>query len=77
MGCEIRGNMIVCSRPGWKLCQVDSCGRKSEALCDFPIGGDITCDFRLCYKHRKTVGPNKDYCPNHNLKVIEGARNKQ
>ena len=76
MGCEIRGNMIVCSRPAWKLCQVEPCGRKQEALCDFPVGTG-TCDFGLCYKHRKTVGLNKDYCPKHNLEVIEGARDKR
>ena len=76
MVCEIRGNTIVCSRPAWKLCQVEFCGRKQEALCDFPVA-DGTCDFRLCYKHRKNVGPNKDYCPAHNLEVIEGARDKR
>lgn len=76
MGCEVIGNTIFCSRPSWKYCQVKGCGRKQEALCDFPVGGR-TCDFRLCYKHRKTVGPNKDYCPNHNLQRHEEAREHQ
>ena len=76
MTCKIIGNAIVCSRTKWEYCQVEGCCRKQEALCDFPMKNG-TCDFRLCYKHRKTVNQNKDYCPKHNLEVIEGANEKR
>ena len=67
---------FACSRPAWTHCDVEGCKRKVEALCDFKtVRG--TCDFRLCDKHRKRVWLDslyKDYCPKHNLEVIEGAR---
>ena len=68
---------FACSRPAWTHCDVKDCKKKVEALCDFMLDtmiGEKTCDFQLCYKHRQTVAPNKDYCPKHNLEVIEGAR---
>ena len=74
MACKIQGNAILCTMGSEKYCQYEYCGRLVIVLCDFQIK-DGTCDMRLCEKHRKRVGKNKDYCPKHNLEVIEGARN--
>lgn len=61
---------FACSKPTWEYCEVEGCTKKVEALCDFPVNKG-TCDFSLCGKHRKKVSSNKDYCPKHNLEVIE------
>jgi hypothetical protein len=59
------GNAIVCSRERRKGCA--SCGRPSTKLCDFDIGGGKTCDRAMCDQHAKRVGPNRDYCSQHQL----------
>jgi len=62
MPCEIRGNMIICNPARVERC--DFCGGRSIAFCDFPNGRG-TCDAKMCGHHRKSVGPNKDFCPKH------------
>lgn len=34
-------------------------------LCDYPIGGDKTCDRNICEQHGTVVGYNTHYCLNH------------
>ena len=63
---------FACGRQ--KLVTCDWCYSPQTKLCDFPINKK-TCDKKLCDRHAKHVGENKDYCPEHNLEVIEGARN--
>jgi hypothetical protein len=41
------------------------CAQMAPYLCDWPAGGGRDCDFPMCEDHRKNVGPNKDYCPEH------------
>ena len=41
------------------------CSFIADYACDFPVGTDLTCDRRLCEKHRKNVAPEIDYCLNH------------
>jgi hypothetical protein len=57
--------------------------RMSVALCDFPVGKDLsrmtlTCDAPICAKHRTSVGPSRDHCPRRarqqKLPEIEGHR---
>lgn len=41
------------------------CSDVAGWLCDFPIGGDLTCDRRLCERHGRVVGDNAHYCLTH------------
>ncbi len=34
-------------------------------LCDYPIGGDKTCDRMICHQHSSLVGDNMHYCSAH------------
>ena len=65
MGCESRGNMIVCRRGGAVRCSVGGCLERQTKLCDWQIGPKTTCDAPLCFHHAGSVGPNRDYCPRH------------
>lgn len=45
-----------------KFCQKDFVRK----LCDFPTGtGGKTCDAGICDRCATTIGPDRDYCPNH------------
>ena len=41
------------------------CGHLADNLCDFPIGGDKTCDAALCERHSLLAMENTHYCPAH------------
>lgn len=87
MGCEIHemigpdgkpARMMVCSRGRSRgpreNCSVPGCPNGAEALCDWPIAGEgRTCDRRLCHHHRKQVGRNRDYCPEHFTAAMSGG----
>ena len=74
MGCEIHGNMIVCSRGRKRVnCDVPGCPYGCVALCDWPMPGESrTCDKKLCAHHRRRVGANRDYCPEHFTAAMSG-----
>jgi hypothetical protein len=59
----------VCSRGQRRhTCSVPHCGRRAPFQCDYPVarkGKDTTCDAWLCDAHRKSQGPEIDYCPAH------------
>ncbi len=46
-------------------CGDSNCADVGENLCDFPVGGDRTCDMPLCHGHSFEVAPNLHYCPAH------------
>ena len=84
MGCDVHDfispdgkpvRVIACSR-GPKVrrpCSVLGCPGSSEALCDWPMPGEgKTCDRELCRQHRKPVGRNRDYCPEHFTAALSG-----
>jgi hypothetical protein len=55
------------------VCRV--CGFLADALCDFPIGNDKTCDSALCSEHAKVIIGDIHYCPEHsgeygNIKIF-------
>lgn len=57
---------IMCGgrRQARRLCK--ACGRDfATILCDFPVGKNKTCSAPLCRKCTTSVGPDRDYCPNH------------
>lgn len=58
---------IVCSRGSSKQspCDTPGCGRPHLALCDYPLKNGKTCDRKMCNLHRKSVGPDRDYCGPH------------
>lgn len=47
------------------------CGKPSTKLCDFVVSHPSqithkkTCDAPMCDTHAKSVGVNKDHCPDH------------
>ena len=41
------------------------CGQIADILCDFPIGGEKTCDRKLCEKCAVEIAPNLHYCKPH------------
>ena len=58
---------FVCMARGRRAasCQEPGCADEHEALCDWPLDGDKTCDRRLCARHRNHIGPNRDLCGPH------------
>lgn len=67
--------VIACSRgPRQRIpCSIPGCPNGSEALCDWPMAGQHkTCDRELCRQHRKPIGPNRDYCPEHFTAAMSG-----
>lgn len=58
---------ISCSRTTPYNCEF--CSGYSSALCDFVLPNGKTCDAKMCWSHRTTVGPNLDYCPKHVAEV--------
>lgn len=63
--CEIRGNMIVCSRGAKRPSKCAFCQNVSTKLCDYPLDKHHTCDMPMCDDHAKHHGLNVDTCPNH------------
>jgi hypothetical protein len=33
--------------------------------CDYPIGDGKTCDAKMCSACARTIGEDRDYCPDH------------
>lgn len=64
MSCEIRNNMIICSR-GRQMPKCQFCSRMSTKQCDYKLDKTHTCDAYMCEAHSKKQGPNLDTCPNH------------
>jgi len=68
MGCEIKGNTIICSRGPQQRC---ACGRPCTKLCDFIVSSPQqithkkTCDKPMCDRCAVHVGPELDYCKPH------------
>lgn len=64
---------IACGRSPFQPCSVPGCRRHATFRCDFPLqrasdwkrSQRRTCDRWLCPQHRKSVGPDRDYCPVH------------
>jgi hypothetical protein len=54
---------IVCGRDRRGKCS--QCGRLSTKLCDFPQPNGKTCDKKLCGHCAVPIGPDMDYCPDH------------
>ena len=65
MPCEIRNNMIICSRGQRKPPKCKWRTKPSTKLCDFPLSKDKTCDAPVCDEHAKKQGSDLDTCPNH------------
>lgn len=47
-----------------------ACGRPATIQCDYPEG-DGTCDKWLCKSCAVHVGRDRDYCPSHQLELLE------
>ena len=61
---------IVCRsgrRPTCKFCK----HRSAVKYCDAPIGRGRTCDAPMCAECAKSVGFNKDVCPDHHYVSIQ------
>jgi hypothetical protein len=41
------------------------CKAVAPLLCDWKTGAGKTCDKPICLTHGKSVGPDKDLCPDH------------
>ena len=65
MPCEIKGNMIICSRGARRAPKCSFCEKVSTKLCDYPIEKGRTCDSPICDEHAKHHSPNVDTCPRH------------
>lgn len=49
MPCDVKGNMIICSRTKVKRCAY--CDRPPERLCDYRLANGKTCDTPMCAGH--------------------------
>lgn len=57
---------IICTPRGrGKKCFAQGCPGRAHWLCDFPTAEGKTCDRNICDRHRRGVGPGKDYCLEH------------
>jgi len=65
MPCEMRNNMIICSRGPRKAPKCAFCNQPSTKLCDYPLTKGRTCDTPMCDEHAKRQGVNLDTCPDH------------
>jgi hypothetical protein len=79
MGCEpieingFKGH--ACSRGRKSRPRCKTCRRPARYFCDYPVtrkGVAGTCDRACCARHRKHVGPDRDYCEPHALKSAQG-----
>ena len=48
---------------GSLICRV--CGDLADALCDYPLGNDRTCDSALCNSDARHIKGDLHYCPEH------------
>ena len=46
------------------------CSDVASVLCDFPIGGDLTCDRKVCERHARVVGDDMHYCLTHHREYL-------
>jgi len=67
-GSRVRGNLTR------EQCCCKDCGLPHTRLCDFPVSGGKTCDRKLCDRHAKRIGPEKDYCPWHYADHFNGRK---
>jgi hypothetical protein len=65
MPCEIRSNMIICSRGRRKAPRCKWCSNTSTKLCDYKLPSGKTCDAPMCDIHAKRIGPEVDHCMWH------------
>ena len=65
MPCEIKGNTIICSRPGRKPKGCYHCGAPTGLLCDRQLTGGRTCDRPVCTNHSRHTAYNVDICLEH------------
>jgi hypothetical protein len=65
MPCSHVNGVIVCAaRQRRRRCH--ACILWSSFQCDFPLGGDKTCDKPMCAQHATEVGgPGRHYCRQH------------
>ena len=56
---------IVCGVRGASKCSEQGCNSPHTKLCDFPLSAGRTCDRKLCDRYAIKVGPDRDYCPEH------------
>jgi hypothetical protein len=62
--CQVTTIHLNMSSPRRKKCAF--CGDPNAgALCDYPLEGGGTCDKSCCYRHRRHVGRDRDYCADH------------
>lgn len=71
MPCDIfrwgDGAGIICSRgrrPNGKPCFAQ-CPLPAYWQCDYETQPGKTCDRNICERHRRGVGPDRDYCLEH------------
>lgn len=58
---------VICTRGRGrkKPCFVRACPGPAHWQCDYPVAPGKTCDRHICERHRRGVGPDKDYCLEH------------
>lgn len=68
------GIMWLCGQSlvGHPVCRI--CGHMATKLCDYPVGGDKTCDSALCDHHSIKLKGDIDYCPEHSSHYGEVIR---
>lgn len=57
--------VITMCGPGVKHEPCVTCGMGSEALCDFPLTENRTCDAWMCDEHSNVVSLDVHYCGRH------------
>lgn len=68
---------FVCSR-GKRTARCFYCRTPHSRLCDHDIGQGKTCSRKLCSEHARSVGDDKDLCPDHaNAKPVLMAEKPQ
>lgn len=53
-----------------------ACADFSGFQCDWPTGGNRTCDRHLCEAHAIEVGRNRHYCPEHHADHVDGQNQR-
>jgi hypothetical protein len=65
MGCYTIGTgqaSWICGDLGPKC---SNCGTVGDALCDYPVGEEKTCDRQICTECAHEVAPDVHYCDAH------------
>ena len=72
------GTVFICSGRRRSRSRCQYCSADSIALCDHPVirkGKQVTCDRKLCARHRKKIGGDVDLCPAHAMQYeLNGNR---